>query len=106
MPDQTEASARRAPRGVPERSRDTSVLAIVAAGIASLAGYGWLASIGDLRQHVGSYLAVHAVLFAIFAGVTLLVVRRPSPRQATSPGESPAPGTSEGKSERADTDGA
>src|SRR5262245_10389237 len=48
---------------------------ILVAGIVSLALDVWIASMGNLRAHLGLYLAAHGALFAIYAAVVVTVWR-------------------------------
>lgn len=72
----SEADTRRILRAAVSRGSERSALWIAGAGLASLALYRSLAELGDLRTHLTAYLAIHAVLFAIYAGVVFLVAGR------------------------------
>src|SRR5262249_23380133 len=76
LSDVSEAATRRIVRAAVARGTERSGFWIAGAGLASLALYRSLAELGDLRAHLTAYLAIHTMLFAIYAGVVFLLAAR------------------------------
>src|SRR5437879_1252323 len=68
------AAGRSRARAAPDRLRPCLILG----GAASLALYAVLAALGDLRAHLGVYLAVNGVLFGLYVWVLFGIHRERS----------------------------
>ncbi len=71
-------------------TRDRTLLWTTLAGSASTALYAALALAGNLPERLGAYLAVHFLLFGIYAALLVRIARRPAqgedaPEEGTGP---------------------